>query len=180
MEKKNKKERQRLLDIMKDSIEQIVNTMDSSTKSRLKEIHNNIVIINLIQSIEDDDDDDDDDKNKKKNKIKIRQCYGMDELFNKIYSNFKELKISEYQIENAKDNIYELKKTIESIPLLSHIKHIEDLNINMKIECSKLILSYAKYDFFIVPRRYKRRQELLNKINTLNQGKINRCWRKIQ
>lgn len=168
--KKNKKERQRLLDIMKDSIEQIVNTMDSSTKSRLKEIHNNIVIINLIQSIEDDDDDDDD-KNKKKNKIKIRQCYGMDELFDKIYSNFKELKISEYQIENAKDNIYELKKIIESFPLLSHIKHIEDLNINMKIECSKLILSYAKFDFFIVPRRYKRRQELLNKINTLNQGK---------
>jgi hypothetical protein len=141
--------------------------MDSPTKSRLKEIHNNIVLINLRQSIEDEEDDDDNKNNKKK----IRQCYGMDELFAKIYSNFKELKISEYQIENAKDNIYELKKIIESFPLLSHIKHIEDLNIDIKIQCSKLILSYAKYDFFIVPRRYKRRQELLNKINTLNQGK---------
>ena len=166
--KKSKKERQRLLKIMKDSIEQIINTMDSSTKSRLEEIHNNIVLINLRQSIEDEEDDDDDKNNKKK----IRQCYGMDELFAKIYSNFKKLTITEYnKIENAKDNIYELKNIIESFPLLSHIKHIEDLNINIKIECSKLILSYAKYDFFIAPRRYKRRQELLNKINTLNQGK---------
>ena len=166
--KKNKKERQRLLEIMKDSIERIVNTMDSPTKSRLKEIHNNIVLINLRQSIEDEEDDDDNKNNKKK----IRQCYGMDELFAKIYSNFKELTITEYnKIENAKDNIKEFKQIIESFPLLSHIKHIEDLNIDIKIQCSKLILSYAKYDFFIVPRRYKRRQELLNKINTLNQGK---------
>ena len=76
--KKNKKERQRLLEIMKDSLEQIVNSMDSSCQKRLDKIKENIVIINLKQSLEYNDDDEE------TNKIIIKQCYGMDELFNKI------------------------------------------------------------------------------------------------
>lgn len=162
--KKNKKERQRLLEIMKDSLEQIVNSMDSSCQKRLDKIKENIVIINLKQSLEYNDDDEE------TNKIIIKQCYGMDELFNKIYSIFQNLEIDKDKIDETKDDIKELKKIIETFPLLNHIKHIEDLNITIKIKCSELILSYAKYDYFIAPRRYKRRKDLLKLINENNQG----------
>ena len=63
------------------SLKQIVSGEKDIDNSRIEEILKNMVIINLKQKIEDDDDDEEEEKKKKK----IRQCYGMDELFNKIF-----------------------------------------------------------------------------------------------
>ena len=67
-----------------------------------------------------------------------------------------------------------MKNIIKKYELLQHIQKIEDIYINIKINCSKLILSYGKFDCFIFIFRGRRRKELLKKINELNQGdKIN-------
>ena len=158
--KHSKKERNRLMEIEKDSIIKIINTMYNKDKLNKDDILNNMIVINLKQSIEEDEDED---------KIKIRQCFGMDELFQKIYDMLKEHKISLYEIENAK-KVEDLMKNISKYELLSNIKNIEDVHINIKIDCSKLILSYAKYDCFVWFYRDKRRKELLKEINKRNKG----------
>ena len=170
-----KKNREKLLDVFKDSIKKIVNTMENKDKIDVNDIIKNMVVINLKQSVEeeeeDDDDNDDDEENstKKKKKIKIRQTFGMDQLFNKIYEMLKNHQIRVYEIEKS-NNMSELIKNVSKYELLNHIKNIEDIHINIKIESAKLILSYAKYDWFVWFYRDKRRKELLYKINTLNKG----------
>mgnify|MGYP002626696933 CR=1 FL=1 len=158
----SKKERNKLMQIQKDSIIKIINTMKNNDKLDKEEILNNMVVINLKQSIYEDEDEDE-------VKIKIRQCFGMDELFTKIYDMLKNHKISLYEIDKAK-NIKELMYNISKYELLSNIKNIEDIRINIKIYCSKLILSYAKYDCFVLFFRDKRRKELLKEINKRNKG----------
>ena len=158
----SKKERNKLMQIQKDSIIKIINTMKNNDKLDKEEILNNMVVINLKQSIYEDEDEDE-------VKIKIRQCFGMDELFQKIYDMLKIHKIPLYEIYNAK-NVGELMHNISKYELLSNIKNIEDIRINIKINCSKLILSYAKYDCLVLFFRDKRRKELLKEINKRNKG----------
>lgn len=163
-----KSECKKLLEVTKSSLKQIVNAEKEIETARLNEILKNMVVICLKQKIEDDDDEEEEEEKEKKKKIK--QCYGMDELFNKIYELFREDKIVAHEIEGAKD-VKEIIKVIEKYKLLSYIKSIEDISVNLKIELSKIILSYSKYDKYIWFFRDKRRKELLNIISNKNNGK---------
>ena len=155
-------QRARLKEVFENSIKQVINSMGKNEKSY--EILNNIILINLLQSIEEDDE---------KDTMKIKQSFGMDILFKKIYDMFSEHKISFNEFENV-SNVQAMKDIIKKYELLQHIQKIEDIYINIKINCSKLILSYGKFDCFIFIFRGRRRKELLKKINELNQGdKIN-------
>lgn len=171
-----KKVREYLLDVFKDSIKSIVYTIEKKYKIEADDIINNMVIINLKQSFEEydeeeyeDEDDDSNNKKEKKTSIKIAQTFGMDKLFKKIYEMLEKHKIHVYDIEKS-NNTSDLINKVKKYELLNHIKNIEDIHINIKIESSKLILSYAKYDWFVWFFRDKRRKELLDKINTLNKG----------
>ena len=154
------KETKRLLKIMEDSIKQIFNNMDSKIREKLPQILEDIILVNQNQSTEEDDD----------GNSKIKQCYGMDVLFKKIYEIFQNQKISIYEIVNSKD-IKEMKNKIEKYKLLKNIQNIEDINIGLKIKSSKTILSYAKYDCFIWFGREGRRKDLLKIINSDYNGK---------
>lgn len=175
----------KMLEVTKSSLKQIVKAENDKIKeskaendeikeSRLDELVKNMVIINLKQKIEDDDDEEEE-----KKKRKIKQSYGMDDLFNKIYELFKGDKIVTHEIEGAKD-VKEIMKVLDKYKLLSYIKSIEDIGVNLKIELSKTILSYAKYDKFIWFFRDSRRKDLLNIINNKMNGKniedIEECY----
>lgn len=162
--KNSPKQRTRLEEIFKDSLEREVIISMPSNES-YKNIFNNIIVINLLQSVEEEEDE----ENQEKINIKIKQTYGMDLIFKKIYDMFVGLKISIYEIEIAK-NVKEMQERIKKYDLLSNIQKIEDIFIKMKIDSSKLILSYSKYDCFIIFFRDKRRKELLQEINNLNNG----------
>ena len=162
--KNNKKsEIEKLIATMKDSLKKIINTMGGKITSRTDEILNNIVLINLKQSLIEYEDEEGE------SKTILKQCYGMDKLFRKIYDIFVKLKISIHEIENAND-VKEMKEKIEKYELLGNIKTLEDIHINIKINSSKSILSYSKYDCFVIFFRDSRRKELLEQINKLNNG----------
>ena len=163
--KTTKKIRARLLDIFKDSIKKIINTMDNIDDAYLKEILQNMVVINLKQYVDEVDDEEENESVK----IKIKPSFGMDELFKNIYEMLKPHKISIPDIDKAED-VSQLMKNIKKYNLLNHITNIEDMHINIKIRCANLILSYAKYDWFILFFRDKRRKELLKEINDINKG----------
>ena len=163
--KTTKKNRVRLLDIFKDSIKKIIKTMDNIDDSYLNEILQKMVVINLKQYVEEVDDEEEN----KSVEIKIKPSFGMDELFKNIHEMLKPHKISIYDIDKA-ENISQLMENIKKYNLLNHIKNIEDMHINIKIRCANLILSYAKYDWFIWFFRDKRRKELLEEINDINKG----------
>ena len=135
-------------DVVKDKKEII-------TEEKIKSIINNIVLINQVQSIEEVEDEEEE-----KIKKKIKQCFGMDDLFKKINAIFKQKKITINEIENSK-NENELFKNIGKYELLNHIKSIEDFTIKKKIDTSKEILSYSKYDWFMIFGRDGRRKALL-------------------
>ena len=97
----NRNETNRLLKIMEDSIKQIFNNMDSKIREKLPQILEDIILVNQNQSTEEGDD----------GNSKIKQCYGMDVLFKKIYEIFQNQKISIYEIVNSKD-IKEMKNNI--------------------------------------------------------------------
>lgn len=75
----NQNDTKRLLKIMEDSIKQIFNNMDSKIREKLPQILEDIILVNQNQSTEEDDD----------GNSKIKQCYGMDVLFKKIYEIFQ-------------------------------------------------------------------------------------------
>ena len=145
---------------MEDSIKQIFNNMDSKIREKLPQILEDIILVNQNQSTEEGDD----------GNSKIKQCYGMDVLFKKIYEIFQNQKISIYEIVNSKD-IKEMKDNIEKYKLLKNIQNIEDINISLKIHSSKTILSYTKYDCFIWFGREGRRKNLLKRIYSDYNGK---------
>ena len=176
----------KMLEVTKSSLKQIVKAendkQDKKDKkkieeSRLDDLVKNMVIICLKQKIEDDDDEEEEEK-----KRKIKQIYGMDELFNKIYVLFRGDKILTHEIDGAKD-VEEIIKVLGKYKLLSYIKNIEDIGVNLKIELSKTILSYAKYDKYVWFFRDSRRKKLLNIINYKNDGKniddIDDCFLRI-
>ena len=74
-------------------------------------------------------------------------------------------------IKNLK-NEKELFTYIGKFELLNHIKSIEDLIIRKKIDASKEILSYSKFDFFIYFGREERRKKLFQIIAKLFEEKI--------
>ena len=153
------KQKTRYIDIMKTSLTQIINQQEKNKNKNEEKIDlfsllNNIIIVKLRQSIDEDED----------NKMKIKQCYGLDELFKKIYDMFEKQKVSIPEIRDAKD-IDTLKKIISGYDVLKNIQSKEDVQINTKINCSKEILSKAKYDWFIWFGRDKRRKKLLEFIN---------------
>ena len=163
--KNNKKsEQKKLMDTYKDSLTKIIYTMNSNVRERKDEILNNMILINLKQQLFEYEDEEGE------SKTIIKQCYGLDQLFKKIYEIFCDKKISLYEIESAK-NVREMQERIAKFELLESIKEMEDIFIRIKINSSKAILSYAKYDWFIIFFRDKRRKELLEEINKLNTGK---------
>ena len=147
----------RLKNTFKDSLEKIIKGL--TLKKKPEEILKNIQLVNQIQSTDEDDDG---------NPI-IKQCYGMDELFQNIYNIFKNEKITTNEILNSSD----MKSFIDNIQkysLLHHIQKIEDISINLKIEASKKILDTSrklmwwKFSFF---NRDSKRKELLKEIQKL-------------
>ena len=143
----------RLVNTMKDSLAKIVNCKNSEKKA---EILDNILLINQIQSTDEDSDG---------NPI-IKQCYGMDELFQKIYDIFKDDKIVTNEIINSSD-INSFKNNIKKYKLLNHIQNVEDIFINLKITASKDILDTSRTIGFwnLWIGKDTKRKELLKRIN---------------
>jgi len=158
-----KSEIERLTGIMKDSLKKIIISMELDKKLKtvkIDEILNNMVLIKLKQSVFEFTDEEDN------MKTIIKQCYGMDKLFEKIYSLFAKQKISTMDIDKA-ESVSEISEAIKDYELLSNIKSIEDYYVNIKINSSKKILSYSKWDFFIFFFRDRRRKKLLDEISKL-------------
>ena len=155
-----KKEINKLTETMKDSLKKIITSISQNERENIdqNEILNNIVVINLRQSLFEYEDENEEIK------VVLKQCYGMDTLFKKIYDLFSNDKISIYQIQNA-DNVKELQEEIKKYKLLNFIRKIEDMYISIKINSSKTILSFSKYDCFVWIFRDSRRKDLLKKIN---------------
>ena len=152
---------------LKNTFENSLTTIIKSQISdeKIKSIIDNIQLINQMQIIEEVEEEEEETK-----KI-IKQCYGMDDLFSKIYEMFKKKKIMINEIKNLK-NEKELFTYIGKFELLNHIKSIEDLIIRKKIDASKEILSYSKFDFFIYFGREERRKKLFQIIAKLFEEKI--------
>ena len=155
-------EREKKIQIFKESLKKIINTIKFDSNTKIKEILDNIVVIKLLQTFEDIEDNDG------KNVIEINQCYGMDELFHKIYQIYGNEIIYIHNLED-KNNLKELRENIKKFNLLSKVKNIFDNLVNIKIECCKLILSYSKKGFFNFFKKDKR-IELLSEIRSINKG----------
>ena len=142
---------------MKKEIQQILNT--TLKNINLDKHLDNIVLINQKQSLEKDDE----------GNLIIHQCYGMDSLFNKIYEVFKSQKINFNEIEKS-TNEKQMMNFIGNYKLLEKMKIRLDININLKIHASNIILSYSKnskknkfFDMLIK----KKEKEMLNKISKI-------------
>ena len=157
-------ETKKLKKTFEDSLIQLIKGKIS--KEKIKSIIDNIVLINQVQKIEEVEDEEEETIKKI-----IKQCFGMDDLFKKIQEIFKQKKITINEIENSK-NENELFRNIGKYELLNHIKNIEDFNIRKKINASKEILSYSKYDWFMIFGRDGRREELLKIIANIFNEKI--------
>lgn len=163
--KNNKKsEQKKLMDTYKDSLTKIINTMESKVRERKDEILSNMILINLKQQLFEYEDEEGE------SKTTIKQCYGLDQLFKKMYELFRDKKISITDIESA-TNVTEMQQRMKKFELLENLSKLEDIFIRIKINSSKAILSYSKYDWFVPFFRDRRRKNLLKEINELNQGK---------
>ena len=82
----------------KDYIKKIISPIEKDKLNKInhEKILDNIVIIKLKQSLDEYVDEDEEGKNK----IKIKQCYGVDSLFIKIFDLFVNQRISRYEIDN--------------------------------------------------------------------------------
>ena len=151
------KERKKILDNYLSVLTKILHSMKEKYKYiTYNEILDKSVLISLKQHIIEDDEEE----------IRIKQCYGLDELFKKIYSIFMNDKILIDDIEKSK-NIQELIAKVEKYDLLRNIKMKEDYYINCKIDASRLILSYSSYGIFEPFYRNSKRKELLREINKI-------------
>ena len=77
---------------MKDSMTKIINTIRGKITSRTDEISDNIVLINLKQSLIEYEDEEGE------SKIILIQYYRMYKLFHKIYDIFAKLKTTIHEI----------------------------------------------------------------------------------
>ena len=149
------KETQKLLKDKKDSLRQI---LKGEEETIIKPIVDNMILVNQISSFDEGDEEDEEPR--------LKKAYGMDSLFKKLYDIFKKEKIVINEIENSK-NVKEMKDNIKKNNLLSHINNIEDIIINRKILASRKILSYSRYDFFVLFFKDSRRKELLSYLRKL-------------
>ena len=149
--------------VYESSITQIVKSSENFDNSKLNELLDNIIVICLKQKFDEDADEEEE------GKIKIKQGYGMDKLFQKIHDLFIADLIPIDDIEAA-ETVEEIINVIKKNKLISYFQKIEDIAVNMQIELSKKILSCSKYDKFIWFFRDSRRKELLQFINERNNG----------
>lgn len=149
------KETQKLLKDKKDSLRQI---LKGEKKEIVNPIIENMILVNQISSLDEGDEEDEEPR--------LKKAYGIDSLFKKLYDIYNKEKIVINEIENSK-NAKEMQENIKQYNLLSHINTIEDIIINKKISASKQILSYSRYDFFVLFFRDSRRKELLSKLREL-------------
>ena len=168
-----KEDIKRLTDLTRKMLSKILETIPQSQNNKIDEIIYNITIIKLKQNIcENNYIEKEEEYDKEDNKeipIIINQCYGMDMLFLKIYDMFRNHKIHFEEINTSKD-IKELWMKVKNYELLRKIKEIQDCEVNIKIECSKLILSYSKKHFFDLFNDYgKNVIKLLEEIQKLNK-----------
>ena len=149
----------------KDYLKKIISTIPKDKQDTInkEDILNNIVVINLRQSIFEYEDENGDIK------IIIKQCYGMDSLLKKIYDLFSQDKISIFEIENIK-NTNEILSKVQKSKSLKKISNYLNFHINKKLKASKLILSYSYKDYFVWLMKNKRRNEMIDKINILFKG----------
>ena len=87
-----------------------------------------------------------------------------------MYELFYDKKISITEIESA-NNVTEMQQRMKKFELLENLSKLEDIFVRIKINSSKAILSYSKYDWFFLLFRDSRRKKLLKEINAINQGK---------
>ena len=112
---------------MKVILENIISRIPKNKQDKINKenILNNIIIINLQQFIYKYEDENEDIK------TIIKQCYGMDILFKKIYDLFIEDKISFDEIENTK-NINEIMNKIQKYKSLEKINDFTYFHLNIK------------------------------------------------
>lgn len=89
----SKKYAYKLISYAKDSLNQIMNDI-KLRNNQILEILDNIILLNQKQSIEEDEEE---------NKLIIKQCYGMDSLFIKIYQIFLSQKICITELDKSRD-----------------------------------------------------------------------------
>ena len=154
----------RLIEQYKKSLINIINTMKESEKSKLYEYTDNFVLVQLKQKIYEDEEEEEDENDYYN--LKIKQCYGMDKLFMRIYEMFKEHKISIPEIHlcsDVKDFIWFFNK----YELFKNLRIKEDTYLNRKIEASKIIMSYSGYGLLKMIFKDSKRKELLDEINKI-------------
>ena len=100
----------------KDYIKKIINPIEKDKLNKInhEKILDNIVIIKLKQSLDEYVDEDEEGKNK----IKIKQWYGVDSLFIKIFDLFVNQRVSRYEIDKAKYT----KEILNEIKKKNHLK----------------------------------------------------------
>jgi len=165
---KKSKNTTRLVNIMKDSLAKIIKDSFSSqetSQKKTEEILNNMILVNQIQSIDEDEE----------GNPYIKQCYGMDELFQKIYDIYKPHKIKTNEIINSQD-ISSFQKNLSQNLLLKHIQNIEDIFVKLKIEASKKILDISRtiiwWKFFWINRDGKRKVLLKDIYKIYNNNEL--------
>ena len=89
----------------KDYINKIISSIEKDKLNKInhEKILDNIVIIKLKQSLDEYVDEDEEGKNK----IKIKQWYGVDSLFIKIFDLFVNQRISSYEIDNIAKSFFQ-------------------------------------------------------------------------
>ena len=153
----------KLTDLVKESLKKIIGLIPDNDKIIINDIIDNVIPLKLKQSLFQYEDENE------INKTIIKQCYGMDTLFSKIYEIFIKEKISIDEIESAKDT----KQIISQIKKFKLLKNVYDyikVHINKKLESTKFILYYSYQDYFVWLMKDKRRNELIQKINELYSG----------
>ena len=104
----SKKYAYKLISYAKDSLNLIMNDI-KLRNNQILEILDNIILLNQKQSIEEDEDEE--------NELIIKQCYGMDSLFIKIYQIFLSQKICITELSKSRD-IKKMMNFIKSYKLL--------------------------------------------------------------
>ena len=134
-------------------------SIDSLRKVLPKEFDIRLYPINLYSQIDDDDPEN----------IKVIKSFGLDNLFNQIFSIFKSSITDLEQIKkiSSSNGLFTFFKKNK---LFNHFEKINDLFISFRSEITNLILSYGRKNFFSINKE-KNLEELANLIYKKCLGK---------
>lgn len=163
-------EAKRLFDITQQSLLKIFDLNSLIDNDKKEELKKNIILLRIKQRLYFRETNDDNCNIQKRVKI-IKQGYGMDILFKRIFSIFEKYKISYSDICINKE-INEIWKIMEKYEILSKMKEIKDSKVNIYIKCLKLILSFSKKENFKSEPEKVKIIEFLKELNKILNIKL--------